>query len=713
MDSSKGTTRFKSRFSIFSLLPSRHPPLAVSHPMPPTKPVPRHATVVSKPVISPVESQYPEPSTPLPPPPPPNASPARRPPPLDLGKTKAAFPSFAAIVTQPSAKSKPVMREEEAYEYAEVEVGHRYPSWKGGKVDIMLGEVVPQGLLQVYNPTPSLKTAPVATPDAYDCVLYNVLLTPTYLHASPYLPDTPSPIASSSRKDRLNKAESSLPRAAKRLRDSRWLAAPKAWEIRANRSICDLREREGQRMETFRKAVTLAPLGMKPSHSTVIGPGERERNSWERTVYSSEKSGRVRTSSAAEMAWESSEKSWRDRARDEGKAKRKLKIWKYSIAIAILCLAALTIGLCTSLLTGSNKSSSTATTIASASASMASPTTTGSSASPSSVSQTLSSCLAMYNTTTPSSYPCAACVPVLSSTANDFLAPLVNGNATGVGAALQLCALMDIFSGTRDEQLSNGGWGNDTNYCGRWSGVACDSRGRVTTLQLKYPGVPDELPTTLANLVGLQELHLIGNSTIPMGAFPSALFSLPSLNTLDMESTALTGPLATEALSNATALTELYLTNNHQMGTTLPSLASSTKLLTLAVTGQGLTNVSAGDLPSSITYLDLSYNSLSGQILSLGQMTALTILYLEKNAFTSPPDSLPSSLTTLSLTGNPGLKGSLPRVVCDSTGLTSCDLRNTGLSGTPTSNTTENPTTASKSVEASSTSTACGVCQFS
>ena len=157
----------------------------------------------------------------------------------------------------------------------------------------------------------------------------------------------------------------------------------------------------------------------------------------------------------------------------------------------VICLAALAIGLCTSLLTkksGTSASSASATS----SRSEAGQATLASVQGPASAyptpssapSRTLSACLELFATsapTSPLSYPCSDCVPLLSSADNDYFNPLSNGNSTGVGAALQFCAVNDIFRATEGNGLHEDGWMKDGSPC-TWSGIKCDDRGRVTQL---------------------------------------------------------------------------------------------------------------------------------------------------------------------------------------------------------------------------------------
>ena len=65
------------------------------------------------------------------------------------------------------------------------------------------------------------------------------------------------------------------------------------------------------------------------------------------------------------------------------------------------------------------------------------------------------------------------------------------------------------------------------------------------------------------------------------GAFPDSLLFLTNLTTLDIEYTGLTGPFSSVDFSLATGLTTLYLVNNQELGTAMPSLMGNSKLLTL------------------------------------------------------------------------------------------------------------------------------------
>jgi hypothetical protein len=261
---------FKSRFSLLCLLPARHPPLIISHPAPalPTRTV-HHARPVLRTsdrvessyglTDDPFDHEYKSPSgsggkkkeraraysltggklaTPK------VLNPRRRPPPLNLARTKAAFPTVRGVTLvredsprssisrspAPSPKveatipkrneSLPVVRgtsdlmkaaskagrmfrstpekkerprpklaAHESYDFVTLEPEHRYPSWKGGKVDVRPGEHIPSNLVPKLPTKPALSRQASSTyspneEDQYESVLHNVLLTPTYFAPS-------------------------------------------------------------------------------------------------------------------------------------------------------------------------------------------------------------------------------------------------------------------------------------------------------------------------------------------------------------------------------------------------------------------------------------------------------------------------------------------------------------------------------------------------
>lgn len=336
--------------------------------------------------------------------------------------------------------------------------------------------------------------------------------------------------------------------------------------------------------------------------------------------------------------------------------------------------------------------------------SLTSSTSTNSGSNPGSgasgTSQAVHDCLSQFKLNAPSdpsSYPCATCAAALQTIPNDLSPTTKKTDTTGQGTVLQFCALSNIVSATANQTLQNVGWMKSVDFCGSWSGIQCDTAGRVTSLTLVFPGVPSTLPSSLSSLVGLQTLSITGDGNIPAGSITSSsanassVLSLSTLRTILFQSTALTGPLP-DTIFSTSNLTSVQLVNNAHLGQSLPSsLFALPGLKTLAVNGQGLTqslaslfSSASSGLKSSLTTLDLSSNSLSGSIPDFSGFTALIELNLGINQFTSLPSSslendFPTSLQTFNMARNPTLSGNVPSVVCTDSALTSCDLRSTQL----------------------------------
>lgn len=174
---------------------------------------------------------------------------------------------------------KPIKVVDDPFDFAIVDVGHKYTSWQGGKVDIRPGEIIPPHLLEHARTRPAGQAIRGET--AYgaeteirvlevpgESVLHDVLLTPTYLAPSPHAPTTaspsPSPLSRASRRRTLlDKAAFTLASAARRsglvpLPLSRGILKhvagreedrEMAWSLRR------IRSKEELEMERFRAAV--------------------------------------------------------------------------------------------------------------------------------------------------------------------------------------------------------------------------------------------------------------------------------------------------------------------------------------------------------------------------------------------------------------------------------------------------------------------------
>lgn len=265
-------------------------------------------------------------------------------------------------------------------------------------------------------------------------------------------------------------------------------------------------------------------------------------------------------------------------------------------------------------------------------------------------------------------YPCSMCVPLLQAAPNDF----ISGNQTGVGEALQYCALLDVLFASEVTTMQAGGWGVGP-PCANWTGVACDERGRVTSLELEHPAIPSTLPPTLSDLVSLISLRVVGDGRHPAGALSPSFTALSNLTTLDLEYTGVSGLVRTSNLSRS--LHNVTLVSNFALDIEAPLDLTPIRLKTLVLSGQNLTTTP--NLPPTLEFLDLSHNAMAGSataFLALPNLETLFLQYNNLSRFTSPRGG---RLATVSLEGNPHLEGWFWEDVCKL--LTACDIRGTAM----------------------------------
>lgn len=264
-------------------------------------------------------------------------------------------------------------------------------------------------------------------------------------------------------------------------------------------------------------------------------------------------------------------------------------------------------------------------------------------------------------------------------------------------------------------QYNVAAWLNSTapRACAGWQGVACDSTGRVTSLQLTSVGIAGQFPDFLYQLDGLNVLKLATgqlHGTLP-DSWPQAF---PSLIQLDLSANNISGgvPESWMATGSFPSLSSLNLQGAFNKKTTraLPFSAGQAGMASLVTLnlglcnitgpltvtwGQGLSNLTSlvlsnnmltGQLPDTwgtttgiqLTQLLLDGNQLTGQVNPVwgvsGSFTQLQWLSLAHNNLTSSvptawgaPASLPS-LQTLQLNDN-NLTGTLPATWGQSSGL--------------------------------------------
>ncbi|KAL0424415.1 UNVERIFIED_CONTAM: hypothetical protein Sradi_0976300 [Sesamum radiatum] len=182
----------------------------------------------------------------------------------------------------------------------------------------------------------------------------------------------------------------------------------------------------------------------------------------------------------------------------------------------------------------------------------------------------------------------------------------------------------------------------------------------------------NSLTGSIPNLMQFQGLTMLSirNNSLE-GNLPSALGSLPKLNTVDLSSNRLDGLIPHSFFASMT-LTNLNLSSNRLTGG-IPLGGSHTSELLVLSSGPAMesldlsNNLLASGLPSDIgnwgrlKLLNLAYNNLSGQLPNeLSRLSVLEYLNLSHNSFSGNiPDKLPSTLKFFDVAYN-NLSGKIP-----------------------------------------------------
>ncbi|KAE9622314.1 putative protein kinase RLK-Pelle-LRR-VIII-1 family [Lupinus albus] len=180
------------------------------------------------------------------------------------------------------------------------------------------------------------------------------------------------------------------------------------------------------------------------------------------------------------------------------------------------------------------------------------------------------------------------------------------------------------------------------------------SRLQVDENQLSGP-----IPDSFGNLINVIHLHINNNSF--SGQIPSNLSKLPNLMHLLGDNNNLSGYLPPE-FSMLKNLRILQLDNNNFSGTGIPSTyVNLSMLVKLSLRNCGL----QGAIPEfnsipELSYLDLSWNRFTGHL---------------------PSNKLSDNMTTIDLSNNYYLNGSIPQSFSDLPHLQKLSLENNNLSG--------------------------------
>ncbi|XP_078448278.1 leucine-rich receptor-like protein kinase family protein [Wolffia australiana] len=252
-------------------------------------------------------------------------------------------------------------------------------------------------------------------------------------------------------------------------------------------------------------------------------------------------------------------------------------------------------------------------------------------------------------------------------------------------------------------------WTNSSSSPCTFSGVLCNSRGRVVSLNISFLPLNGLLSPSIGLLSELVNLTI--SSTSIAGDLPPELANLKRLRALNISNNVFSGEFPAAVAAGLPALEVLDAYNNNFSGPLPLGLVGHRRLRYLHLGG----NFFSGEIPEryseiiSLEYLGLNGNALSGRIpVSLSRLSRLQQMYIGYyNAYDGgiPPEfgdlgalvrldmgscnltgKIPSSLGKLRFLDSlflqmNHLSGSIPPELGDLASLKSLDLSINGLSG--------------------------------
>ncbi len=224
-------------------------------------------------------------------------------------------------------------------------------------------------------------------------------------------------------------------------------------------------------------------------------------------------------------------------------------------------------------------------------------------------------------------------------------------------------ALVDLYNSTQGHRwLWQTNWLNPSGDEYLWHGVNVPPEiHHVTDLQLAENRLNGFLPSTLGQLVYLQQMDLSKNSI--WGALPDSISALTALIRINLSGNTIQSTLPA-TIKNLKQLTHLILSNNRLYGSIPETISQLAELKQVYLDRNQLIGVIPESFSNLKKLLDLSlsYNFLTNPFPDFEQMTALQRLYLSNNQFSGPiPESLMHStgLRAIRLAKN-AMTGNIP-----------------------------------------------------
>ncbi|XP_031125539.1 probable LRR receptor-like serine/threonine-protein kinase At1g12460 isoform X1 [Ipomoea triloba] len=227
-------------------------------------------------------------------------------------------------------------------------------------------------------------------------------------------------------------------------------------------------------------------------------------------------------------------------------------------------------------------------------------------------------------------------------------------------------------------------WDPSKSPCQDYSGVACNSDGKVEKIVLYNTSLEGELSPALSGLKSLRSLMLFGNRF--RGNIPGDYGGIESLWKINLSSNALSGSIP-ESLGDLPNLRFLDLSRNEYTGEIPPALFKScakTRFISLSHNGlSGSIPESVGNC-QSLEGLDFSFNNISGSLPSqICDIPGMVYLSLRNNVLEGRVQEQVSSCQRLELLdlGSNVFTGIAPFEVLSSVNLTYFNISNNEFQG--------------------------------